>query len=121
MERVASPLSILLVEDEADVRQAVVAVLTRSGFEVAVASHGEEALALLEGGLMPSAILLDLWMPVMDGWAFLERARPTVPVIVISGVGEQIYPLPPNVSLVLTKPVGIEELTTSIERVLKKG
>ena len=66
--------SILIVEDDADVRGALTAVLESEGYPVVEAAHGQEALQHLcadpAGFCM---ILLDLWMPVMNGWEFREK------------------------------------------------
>ncbi|WP_189453192.1 response regulator [Cognatilysobacter bugurensis] len=71
-------LDVLMVDDCRDLRETVGAILRHQGLEVAVAEHGRAALDLLARGPEPGLILLDLMMPVMDGWAFLEacRARP---------------------------------------------
>lgn len=114
-----SPLGVVfVVDDEAAVRHVIVRMLRDSGFEVADASNGQDALLALEGGLVPSVIILDLWMPILDGWEFLERARPTVPVIVISGITDQLQNLPPCVVKVLRKPVSLDQLTSAIRAAL---
>jgi CheY-like chemotaxis protein len=82
--------TILVVDDDVAVRQTMVRFLGMEGFIVVEASNGREALAHLQTGCDAAAILLDLRMPVMDGWAFrkAQRADPTItsiPVIVISG------------------------------------
>lgn len=71
-------LDVLVVDDCRDLRETVGAILRHHGFEVALAEHGQAALDLLAHGPEPGLIVLDLMMPVMDGWAFLEacRARP---------------------------------------------
>jgi CheY-like chemotaxis protein len=80
---------VLVVEDEAGIRDALAAALVDEGYEVRAAGDGRAALAVLRGWL-PHVILLDLMMPVMDGWAFraeqrrLDAAR-HIPVIVLSG------------------------------------
>jgi len=81
--------SILLVEDDRDSREGLAFVLEDGGHTVAVASNGREALNLLDNGLRPAVILLDLMMPVMNGWEFLEerRRRPpiaAIPVVVLT-------------------------------------
>ena len=80
---------ILVVEDDADVREAIVSGLEHAGFEVVAAADGKMALDLLRHGIVPRAIILDLMMPVMDGWEFRRHqlADPTlaaIPVIVLS-------------------------------------
>jgi two-component system response regulator PrrA len=107
---------VLLVEDEAEVRATLDAMLWRAGFEVEATAHGEEALAALCGGFRPSVIVLDLWMPIMDGWTFLAAARPSVPVVVLSGVAD-VRPLPACVAGVLLKPVGFQKLIDAMRRV----
>jgi FixJ family two-component response regulator len=65
-------------------------------------------------------IVLDLWMPIMDGWTFLATAQPGVPVIVLSGVAD-VRPLPPSVAAVLMKPVGVPQLINTIRKVREAG
>jgi DNA-binding response OmpR family regulator len=79
----------LVVEDDDDIRDVVSMLLTVLGFEVKEASNGEVALAILRGGWIPNIIVLDLMMPVMNGWAFRAEQRKIagagkVPVIVLS-------------------------------------
>src|SRR6266446_9079911 len=63
--------SILIVEDDADVRGALSAVLEGEGYRVVEAAHGQEALQHLRADARGFCmILLDLWMPVMNGWEF---------------------------------------------------
>jgi CheY-like chemotaxis protein len=80
---------VLVVEDEAGIREVLAAALADEGYEVRAAGDGRAGLAVLHAWL-PHVILLDLMMPVMDGWAFraeqcrLDAAR-HIPVIVLSG------------------------------------
>ena len=81
---------ILIVDDDAAVRQMMTQVLELDGFTVIEADNGRDALAYLRGGGTPSVILLDLRMPVMDGWAFRREqqrdpAFAHIPVVVLSG------------------------------------
>lgn len=83
---------ILLVEDNLDVLDVTRILLEAEGYAVATAVNGADALALLRGGLRPCLIVLDLSMPVMDGWEFRDeqRADPelrAIPTIVYSAVG----------------------------------
>jgi DNA-binding response OmpR family regulator len=81
---------ILVVDDDADLRELLAELLTKEGYQVLTASNGKEALALLrDPDPTPSLILLDLMMPVMSGWEFLERVASdrtvtSVPIIVMS-------------------------------------
>jgi CheY-like chemotaxis protein len=80
---------ILVVEDNAPARESLAAVLLRAGYLVQPAADGRQALHLLATGPRPDLILLDMVMPGLDGWQFLERLRrlgsPAVPVLVTSG------------------------------------
>jgi CheY-like chemotaxis protein len=84
--------TVLVVDDDAAVRVALAEFFSIEGYRVLVAENGREALDLLEGGLRPCAVLLDLMMPVMDGWDFRAEQirRPDlkdVPVVVITAAG----------------------------------
>jgi CheY-like chemotaxis protein len=81
--------SILLVEDDRDSREALAFVLEDAGHAVSAAGNGREALDLLESDVKPDLILLDLMMPVMNGWEFLgERSRrpvlAAIPVVILT-------------------------------------
>ena len=65
--------TLLLVEDDYDIRAMLVMLLDMEGYHVVRATNGREALTLLEEGLRPHLILLDLMMPVMNGWQFREE------------------------------------------------
>jgi CheY-like chemotaxis protein len=83
---VVAPLvcRIVVVEDEASIRDAVAEVLTEEGYLVWTASNGLIGLQLVEQQ-RPDCVLFDLWMPVMDGWTFVQelRARGLVTKIVV--------------------------------------
>jgi CheY-like chemotaxis protein len=81
---------VLIADDDADAREALCETLEHAGYDVATAANGAEALAYLHREAHPFLVILDLGMPVMDGWAFLaERNRDpdlrSIPVIVVSG------------------------------------
>jgi CheY-like chemotaxis protein len=122
---VATP-TVLVVDDDPDVRDSVVDVLQAEGYVTLAAGNGLEALRLLRDSKIgpPDVILLDLLMPVMDGWTFLaERLKqPTVaaiPVIIMSAYGA---PHESNTALAnetfLKKPVELATLLQEIERVV---
>jgi CheY-like chemotaxis protein len=126
----ASPLSgpILLVEDDADIREAVQGFLELQGYEVVVARHGREALEHLRRHPRPSLILLDMALPVMDGHRVLTFRKETdglqeVPVIIISaGMAAMnardraLYAANYNVAAFLRKPSEPTQLLEAIER-----
>lgn len=79
---------VMVVEDNADIRAALGELLGMQGFEVALADNGRDALDQLAGGPAPDWIVLDLMMPVMDGWQFLQAidAGPHPPVTVLTAL-----------------------------------
>ena len=85
------PASILVVDDDAGVQLTIQSILEDEGYEVLVAADGLEGLARLDG-YVPAAILLDITMPRMDGFAFAERLkelglRERIPLIVLTADG----------------------------------
>jgi DNA-binding response OmpR family regulator len=93
----ASPMpahEVLILEDHDDIRDAIAFLFRASGFDVAPAWGVEDAYRQLRQGFRPCVVLLDLHMPGMDGWAFVDRMRlephlNDVPVIIMSGDGDQ--------------------------------
>jgi len=84
--------TVLVIEDDPDVRNALTELLTGEGYEVTPASDGGEALDVLRAGLRPSVILLDLMMPKVDGWDFRraqleDPALADLPVVLLTASG----------------------------------
>src|SRR5687768_15357853 len=81
---------ILIVDDDLDIRETLTEILEDRGFDVITAANGLEALNLIRSAeAAPSVILLDLMMPVMDGYGFLEEYRrapalASIPVVVVT-------------------------------------
>jgi CheY-like chemotaxis protein len=86
--------AILLVEDDVDIRIDLADILRTEGYEVATVANGQEALDWLHNhGNQASLILLDLMMPVMNGWDFRARQLEepdlgAIPVVLLSGAGD---------------------------------
>ena len=84
---------ILIVEDDPDIRNDLAEVLQEEGYRVVTAHHGGEAMERLQEIPPPCLIVLDLMMPVMDGWTFRSEILKDpqlkdVPIIVLSGVAD---------------------------------
>jgi CheY-like chemotaxis protein len=76
--------AVLVVDDDLDIREALSEILADRGFQVSCAANGREALTLLRSTTdPPSVILLDLMMPILDGYGFLEEHRNDVSLAVI--------------------------------------
>jgi CheY-like chemotaxis protein len=94
------------------------ALLEDEGFVVAQAANGEEGLTQARAAKDVCLILLDLWMPVMNGWQMLAALRDDgelarVPVVVISAAGD--LPPPAGAAAFLRKPIRLETLLESVE------
>ena len=113
---------ILIVEDDADLREALSDVLRDEGYEVTSAADGQEALDRLRREARPSLILLDLTMPVMSGWQFrAEQSRDPdlseIPVVVLSAgehLAEQMIAI--GIDEFVHKPIELDHLLKKIER-----
>jgi CheY-like chemotaxis protein len=106
---------VMIVDDMAEIRFIMAEVLHEAGFPTVTAGNGEEAWRLLAEGVVPRAILLDIAMPVMNGWQFLHAARPSVPVILMSGVALDLPPdCPAWVVATLEKPIGAAALLAAV-------
>lgn len=111
-ERGSSRGAILVVDDDASLREQIVALLRDEGYRTLGAANGREALDVLETDT-PSLILLDLSMPVMDGWQFLaerERHRTARKAAVVLLSGMSFIRDAPGVAGFLTKPIRPESL-----------
>ncbi len=110
--------TVLLIDDDPDVLKALADWLDRVGYAAVTATDGVEGLAQLRAGLHPSAIVLDLLMPRMDGWTFLSRLRADperadTRVIVASATTRDF---PPGADAWLSKPFDPAELSRTIAR-----
>jgi CheY-like chemotaxis protein len=117
-----SCVSILVVDDDPDVRASLTEVLSDEGYRVTGVSNGREALEVLRKATRPSLILLDMMMPDMDGWRFRveQQKRPelaSIPVVLLSGHGNvRDAALALGAADYLRKPLSIENLLEIAER-----
>jgi CheY-like chemotaxis protein len=109
---------VLIIDDDPDLLEATSFALENEGFGIATARHGEEALERLRVGERPAVVLLDLMMPVMNGWQFLEEVAKVpslkaIPVVVLTAAtGVEVS----GAVEVLHKPVDLGLLIEVVER-----
>lgn len=116
---------VLIVEDDSCIRETVKEVLEMEGYRVHTAENGREALELLRNDIAyPVLILLDLMMPVMNGWQFLEARRNSrtfskLPVVVVSAVAEEARDS--GATEILRKPPDLESLLSAVRHHVRPG
>jgi two-component system, OmpR family, response regulator CpxR len=113
--------TILMIEDNETVREVVTDVLQECGYRVATVTHGEEAITYLATHELPCAILLDLEMPVMNGWEFrtwqqLHALFAKIPVIIMSGAcdNQRTYELL-RPAAYIDKPIDFDSLLNALQ------
>jgi CheY-like chemotaxis protein len=110
---------VLVVDDEADIRATVMAMLQIEGYDVAEAANGQDALAKIERQ-RPDVILLDMRMPVLDGWGFafeLRRRGHTIPIVVMTAARDAArWAAEIAAPAFVSKPFGFDDLLTAVER-----
>ena len=110
---------ILIVDDDEGIREALQMAFETEGYETAVAAQGEEALAWLGEHSSPGLVLLDLMMPVMDGWQVIDNLRQThrlsrLPIVVMTAFGRDLgsaASLP-----LLRKPINLSTLMQKVHQ-----
>jgi chemosensory pili system protein ChpA (sensor histidine kinase/response regulator) len=110
---------VLIVEDDSSTRVGYVQLLTRAGFDVVSAANGQEACDLIDQGLRPSVLVLDLDLPRVNGQQLLsyihdDRMLREVPVVVVTGHSETDVHV--SADVVLFKPLRERELTTTVRQ-----
>ena len=112
---------VLIVDDDPDLLDVTSFVIENEGMNVKTARNGQEALALLGSGRPPALVLLDLMMPVMNGWEFLaavggDPTLQTIPVVVLTAAEHAQIP---GAREVLSKPMDLKELLRVVERYVR--
>jgi len=120
----AAKHTILLVDDDANIRRVLETRLTMFGYDVATASDGEEALALFQT-VQPDVVVLDVMMPKMDGYGVIQalRQQSEVPIVMLSACSEvkdRILGLELGADDYITKPFSPKELEARIRCVLRR-
>ena len=117
--------TIMVVDDDAAIRDVVATVLEEEGYTVITAASGEEALAMLHGRL-PALVILDMRMPVMDGWEFAERVRARyenrVPLLVMTAaVDARQRAAQVGAAGILSKPFDLHDLIRAVDQLLDQN
>lgn len=113
---------VLIVDDDDDIRETLSEIIAIEGYQAISAANGREALDLLMDGVAPCVVLLDLMMPVMNGWELLEALRQddklsAIPVVAITA-GRSSAPLADHT---LRKPLETGDLLDLIASVCGKA
>ena len=118
-------ISVLVVEDDPNIRELLQLYLEKDGYAVTLAADGGQGLAKFHA-IKPDLVLLDVMMPVMDGWAVCKaiRAEDNTPVIMLTAKGEtddKVTGLKTGADDYVTKPFEMKELLARIEAVLRRS
>ena len=118
-------IKVLIVEDDKNIRDLLERYLKKENYKVITAADGGEGLSLFHSE-QPDLVLLDLMMPVMDGWAVCKaiRAESQVPVIMLTAKGEtddKVLGLKTGADDYITKPFEMKEVLARIEAVLRRS
>jgi CheY-like chemotaxis protein len=112
--------AVLIVEDDYEIRITLRAILEEVGYAVETAANGREALALLQKeSIAPGLILLDLMMPIMNGWEFADLLKSSAALAAIPFVVQSAFcdTRPPSGAVaVLSKPIDLDALLTLVDR-----
>ena len=109
---------VLVVDDDASIRELLSTVLEDDGYEVVPAANGEDALAVCSRW-RPDVIVLDLMMPVMDGWTFAKRLRERddIPIVVLSAANDlERHAKSVSAIEVIGKPFDLDQLIPKVAR-----
>ena len=117
-------ISVLIVEDDRNIQELLQLYLEKEGYAVTVASDGGQGLSKFRS-IKPDLVLLDVMMPVMDGWAVCKaiRADSQTPIIMLTAKGEtddKVSGLKSGADDYVTKPFEMKELLARIEAVLRR-
>jgi CheY-like chemotaxis protein len=111
--------SILVVEDEKGIQEVLKIALEMEGYIVYTADNGKAGMEMLPSIPTPCLILLDLMMPVMNGWQFVEVISKditlaTIPVVIVTAYGDRAKSIPSKG--ILKKPIDLDSLLKTVEK-----
>lgn len=112
--------TVLIVEDNTDIREMLKMALEYRGYKVYEAENGQKGLEALSKLKAPCLILLDLMMPVMNGWEFMEALREdmtllTIPIVVVTAYSEKANSLSDKTEGIIKKPIDLKKLYQSVD------
>jgi CheY-like chemotaxis protein len=114
--------SVLVVDDDALFTDTLCRGLTAAGYLASAACNGVDAIDLMGRRGLPDAVILDLSMPTMNGWEFLEELREDfelaeIPVVVLTGLPKVSAP---HADAVLRKPASLDQVLGLLEETIRK-
>lgn len=112
---------ILVIDDEDSIRDFVSQVLADENYEVATARNGAQALELINKGCQPKLILLDMRMPIMNGWDFAKAYRQLpvkhVPIVVMTAATDaSVFASEVKADSFLAKPFNLDDLLDKVSK-----
>ncbi len=112
---------VLIIDDDAVVRDAMVDALTMEGYAAQPASCAEAALALLAAGARPALVIVDLWLPGLGSAGFVRQLRASddahIPVLAISGAGP-LEQMEIDADALLRKPSDLTTLVRAVDKLI---
>ena len=116
---------VLEVDDDPDIREMVSKLLLSEGYEVVSAVHGQDALEKMEGGFRPDVILLDLMMPVLNGFDVLRVMHRTprwssIPVVIVSA-NQGLDLVARGTAAIISKPFDLDVLLNTVRQLLSRA
>jgi CheY-like chemotaxis protein len=116
----APQITLLIVDDDDDVREMLAAILELEGFRVVTAADGRQGFEAMKTLPRPCAALLDLRMPVMNGWETIEALRADgrlgeVPIVICTSAPADA----PQGFALVTKPVDLPELISKVQKLAR--
>jgi CheY-like chemotaxis protein len=114
--------TILLIEDDDDIRESLAEILKLRGYHVVEVANGQDALDHLAAGLAPCLIILDLMLPVMSGWEFRNRQLADtrwsqIPTVLLSSINDlEQHSQRLRAVAFLAKPIDFESLYNTVDR-----